>query len=863
MAESTGAGGDSRGPAASAPGRWRRRLLVALLVVAALAAAVRAALPFAVARGIERGALGALGLPVAVANVDLALLRGVVSVDGIAVGRAGEPAGVGSLLRLERMGAEIAWLDLLSRRLHLRALSIEGPVLRLGRRADGSLDNPLPPSPPAEPEPGEAAPSSWSVAVDSLRLAGADLELAEPGRAEAALGFSLEELTLADVVLRGEELTLGGVGVRGPRLRVARDLVFPSAAPPGTAPPGPPAPAVADAGSPAPASGARYRLDRVEIERAGFALVTETGPLELELDLRAEGVGAAPGQTFPLSAALRVGGGELRSEGRAGLVPPAFDGTLRWRDLPFPLFVLAARPELAPWVRSCRAEGELELRVRLEPGPGSDEPAAARIAGRVAIRELAIGDPGEKEIALRWRALEVAVREATVPLAEGGEPIRVALERVRLDAPALRYGRPTPLLDALLRGTPADLPAPAAAEPAAAEPPPAAEPAPAGAPGAGVELTIDALELRGGAVAFADATPETPYAGAIRDLSVAARNVRWPALRARDVRVRGVAPERAPFSLRGSVDGPRGAFTFELQRLDLPAFDPYAAGAGYRLARGQASLPSTVRLEAERYVTESELLLHDLRLDAADAGAFEQQLGAPLDLALALLRDPSGDIRLPVPLAIERESLRVGLGPVVLGALRAAVVGVVSSPLKALGAALPGGGRSEVDLAMLPAVPGEAAPPEEAVQRIEAVAALLASRPLLAISLEGRAGSEDRPPLAARILLERAAAGEALPEVEGAGFLARRRIAAALAARSRGEASELTPDDGALVERMEAAIDVPAERLAALAGDRAAAVRERLLARGLDAARVALAEPAAEGAPGVALELVAHVEPVP
>jgi hypothetical protein len=196
----------------------------------------------------------------------------------------------------------------------------------------------------------------------------------------------------------------------------------------------------------------------------------------------------------------------------------------------------------------------------------------------------------------------------------------------------------------------------------------------------------------------------------------------------------------------------------------------------------------------------------------------------------------------------------------VLGALRAALVGVVSSPLKALGAALPRSGASEVDLAALPAEPGAAEPTAEGAARLEALATLLASRPLLAVALAGRAGPEDRPLLAERWLVERASAGEPLPEVQGASFLARRRLSQALAARGRGEAATLSPDDDALLTRMRDAAPVPPERFSALAAARAAAARDHLLARGLGAGRATL-EPPAEGPPGVAVELAAHLEP--
>ena len=550
-------------------------------------------------------------------------------------------------------------------------------------------------------------------------------------------------------------------------------------------------------------------------------------------------------------------------EGRAGLAPPRFDGTLRWHDLAVPLFVIAARPDLRPWVRSCRAEGELALAVRLEAGPQPEDAAGARLSGRVAVRDLSLADPEDRELELGWRALEVDVGEAFVPLVSGATPIRVALDRVRLDAPKLRYARPSPALDALLGATP---PAEAAAAPAGAAAAPAPGPEPGGekpseAGGPPLELRVGAVELSAGRVAFGDGTLAAPFDAALTELSASARDVRWPGLAARTLQLRGVAPKSAPFSLRGSLEAAGGELAFEVQRLDLPSFDAYAGSAGYHLARGEASLRSSLRIEPERYVTENDLLLHDLRLDSAQAEAFERQFGTSLDFALALLRDPSGDIRLPVPLAVERENLRLGLRPLVLGALRAALVGVVSSPLKALGAALPRGGEGEIDVAAFAAAAGSAELAPEESARVKALRKLLRSRPLLAVHLAGRAGPDDRPALAEALLRERASAGAALPEVEGAGFFASRRVAVAL---RTGTQAALAGEDAALLARMIAAAEVPPERFAALARARAEGLRERLVAakRPVEPARVAIAEAAEEGAPGVALELVARTEEI-
>ena len=205
------------------------------------------------------------------------------------------------------------------------------------------------------------------------------------------------------------------------------------------------------------------------------------------------------------------------------------------------------------------------------------------------MRDLAVADPEEQEVELAWKGLEVDVREAFVPLASGPAPIRVALERVRLDAPTLRYARPIAgsrwPARPLATGGGCRQPGRAGRRRGGGGPAARAERRTASPPGTPLELTVAAFELSGGRIGFGDGTLAAPFRAALRDLSVSARDVRWPGPGARSLRVRGVAPESAPFTLSGSLDGARGALAFEIQRLQLPVFDPYARRAGYHVSR--------------------------------------------------------------------------------------------------------------------------------------------------------------------------------------------------------------------------------------------------------------------------------------
>jgi hypothetical protein len=791
-----------------------------------------------------------------------------VALEDLTVGRQGggpaeaaaEPDPETALLRLRRVFVDLEWRDLFSRRVHLRELAIEGPALRVERDAEGRIDplGPPPPSEEAAPEPSPPEPSAtgpaepWGFALDRFDLRELELRLVDLATGQTPVEFSLAGFALSDVSVAGPELGLGGIEIQSPALRVDRDFAF--------APPtGAPAPA---GETPAPAEPGgeplAYRIERIGIADAAFTLRTDGGPIDVSIRLAAEKVSARSRELFPVDLELGIGAGKLALRGQVGLNPLAYQGRLAYSDLALPPLSVAARPELGEWVRSCRAEGDFAVDFR--SARAGDTPAGLRLSGAARIHELLLSDPKGEEVSVGWRELEIAARELFVPLPAEGEapgPVRVALERVRLVEPDVVYTLPARQLDALLRGGEAG-PAPAAAD----EPAPAEEPAATGAtepePGApAVELTLDAFELAGGRVHFRDRSVSPPFEARVRDLAIGVEHAGFPDPRAKRVRATGIIPETASFSLDGGLEPASGKLRFDLERLALPAFDPYAAGAGYRLARGEVSLRSEVRVRGSRTQADNRIVLHRLDVSSKDAGDFEKRFGMPLDLALALLRDPQGDIRLEIPVVLDESGARTELATVVAGALRQALVGALSSPLKLVGAVLPEGG-GDASFAPLAALPGQAGPTPDAEQRLDPLAKLLGSRPALGLRLAGRAGPVDRPLVAERILAERAAAGEDWPEVEGSGFLARRRLVQALEARGRGERAELSAEDEALLARTAAAVEVPPARLRELARERAEAVRDALVAQhGVDAVRLAIEEPAGEGDPGVVIALAA------
>jgi hypothetical protein len=382
-----------------------------------------------------------------------------------------------------------------------------------------------------------------------------------------------------------------------------------------------------------------------------------------------------------------------------------------------------------------------------------------------------------------------------------------------------------------------------------------------------VDVQVASLELESGDLTLVDTTVNPAVTSNMRQLAVSAHSVHFPDPSAQDIKVRAVLAQSSELAVDGQLRaGNNGDFTLSLKGLDLPALSPYAsAAAGASLDAGQASAKSRVSLKGAATKIDTDLVLRNLGLSLHDPSSFDRQFGMPIDLALALLRNPAGDIHLTIPVTIDAKGAQVSTGAIIASALKDALVGAVTAPLKLLGAAFGGGSSGGAGggfgVAPIASVPGEAEPGADAAARADSLAKLLAERPAMSLTLRGRTGAADRPLLAEQMLGQRVRSGKGLPDMKGVSFLAKRRLGQAFLARDRaagaraGSPAALSSDDQALYDRYVAGQDVPAESLDALAKSRGEKVRELLLARKVAEGRVSVGARDADGDPGVVIGL--------
>ncbi len=849
-------------PAKKQNHRWAR-LLLALAIFVVLGLGFRALLPTLTERGAAFASRHYLGLPARIDNVDLFIFRGQIVIEGLSLGAtpdgaspwsaAGNPPPIDpatALVHCDRLVISFSWKNLLSKSLLLPKVEIQAPSLRLLRGSDGKIEplrgaRPVAQFSSAKPQPSPAPP--WPVEVLAFSLHHPSVEILDVETGKPLLEFSLESFDLDRLSAKGSEIALGTVGVKGPVLRVDRDLVLADSSPDAGAISGDAAPVSAASG---------YQVKKIEIAGAQFTWITKRGPLDVRFAFRASDVSADQGHRFPIDLTLEVEAAQLHLAGEAGILPPVFDGTFSWTGLPFPPLLLASAPELAPWLRSANSSGNIEIHADVA---GAKGPAGVQISGHASLENLALADPGHSATSLQWKRLDAKISDVFIPLA-GGPGVRptarLHFRQITLEEPVLRYTHPSPALFSLL-----GMSVPEAAQPSATNPPPPAPPAPPAASSTGsfaVDAMIEGLNISGADIEVRDTSVQPDAISTIRNLEITAREVHFPDPSVASFQLQAMLPVSAWLSVKGSLQpGNIGAFTMSLKELDLPTFDAYATTAGASLKAGQLSLEMNLKTQGATIEMENEAVLRKLGISLGNPASFSHQFGMPLGLAIALLSDPSGNIRLKVPVKVDDKGANVSLGPIVASAIRSALVGAITTPLKLMGASLGGpSGNGGLMVSPLKSPPGSADLSPEVSARIRDVSGLLTQRPSMGVVLSGRSSSDETPLIAKQILIETIQAGNDLPALDGVGFLGRHRMEKILAQTAGGGTGKLTDKDQALFEKYLAATNVPRERLDALAKSRAEAARNLLIANKVSANRIRIGDREAAGAPGVVLKFV-------
>ncbi|MDR0997320.1 MAG: DUF748 domain-containing protein [Zoogloeaceae bacterium] len=178
--------------------------------------------------------------------------------------------------------------------------------------------------------------------------------------------------------------------------------------------------------------------------------------------------------------------------------------------------------------------------------------------------------------------------------------------------------------------------------------------------------------------------------------------------------------------------------TAKARGIELPGFSPYSGRyLGYRIKKGKLSADVHYTVKDAQLTAQNTVRLNQLTLGEQVKG--ENAPGWPVHLALSLLTDSDGVIRIDLPISGSLNDPQFSLGGLIWKAIGNLFLKAVASPFTLLSSVFSGGQEmSQIDFA-----PGQSALSDDAVKRLEGLAKALNERPSLNLEITGQANPGD------------------------------------------------------------------------------------------------------------------------
>ncbi len=726
-----------------------------------------------------------------------------------------------------------------------------------------------------------------SIEVGEIALSGLEVRPSQAPSDYIKLGrltLGNGQIDLGRHSIRMGEIALAGADVQSwldakGRLNLLQLLGSPAAQPAHSTASSPPAASAAATGNASPAPAWRIAAPDIRIDDARVSLEDRGAEPAAHLTLgpltaRITGYDGSPGSHIAVALQAGVNGkGQLRLTAQGTLQPQALSAKLGLSRID----LRALQPYLNRYTALTLASGLLDTSLAI------DRSAKGRLtaAGRIDIADLRAVDDDLKRDFLKWQGLHI------IGLRYASNPASLRIERITAVAPYARIiigaDQTVNLTEALHpRGWHAQ---PAAAQAAQAKASVAGAKPAAGSAAAPMPMSIGLVRIADGTADYADFSMQPNFATGIQDLHGTVKGLSSDPSSRATVDIHGRVDRYAPVDISGVVNllaaTTYSDLTLKFHGLQLTSMTPYAVRfAGYKIASGTLDADLHYKVDHGRLDAQHQIVIEQLQL--GDQVPSPHATHLPLRLAVALLKDRDGIIRIGLPVTGSLNDPKFRLGPLIGMALMHLLEKVVTAPFALLGHAF-GGGSSmgQIDFA-----PGSATLLPAARGQVAALAKALAQRPQLTLQVPAVFAPDiDTPALAQRqlrhelIALARAGAGEKktflhrqrpeptagrevleLPAEHYRLLRADYQQAFGRKAALPAAAQKVPPFDPAILEMQSALLKrtrISAADLQALGQQRAQAIRSAILSAGVAAGRVAItaAAPQSAAAGQVAVKL--------
>ncbi len=250
------------------------------------------------------------------------------------------------------------------------------------------------------------------------------------------------------------------------------------------------------------------------------------------------------------------------------------------------------------------------------------------------------------------------------------------------------------------------------------------------------DINISNITLQGGKIDFSDCftrpnfrTGMSQIAGSVKGLS--SRDGTRAALR-----FRGVHGQSSPLDISGTVNPLAAKKSADIhvlfKNIELSDFTPYAAKyLGYKIKKGKLILDLSYKINGNKLESDNRIRFDRFTLgekvDSPDATSL------PVALAIALLKDSSGQINLDLPVSGQINDPEFKIGSIILKMVTNLVLKVVTSPFSVIGSMF-GGGE---ELAQVDFDYGSSEIRGENFGKIDKLVTILEQKPDISLEIQG------------------------------------------------------------------------------------------------------------------------------
>ncbi len=205
--------------------------------------------------------------------------------------------------------------------------------------------------------------------------------------------------------------------------------------------------------------------------------------------------------------------------------------------------------------------------------------------------------------------------------------------------------------------------------------------------------------------------------------------------------MKGILENQAPLVISGKLNPFPDTFLVDLKmtfrNMDLVTLTPYSGKyAGYTIQKGILSLELQYLIVKQDLNSQHRVFLDQLTL--GDQVESPEATTLPVKLAISLLKDRKGQIKLDLPVTGNLDDPKFSTGRIILKILKNILVKAATSPFALLGAVL-GGGE---ELSYLEFEYGSSTIPGPEEKKLSDLAKVLFERPSLKMEIEGHVDIE-------------------------------------------------------------------------------------------------------------------------